>query len=74
MINSLRASGKCAVLVSEENEDPIIIHVVQLAARLGWCLLELEGVTYRLSKLALRTLVAIIIFSRRHSLERLCLT
>jgi hypothetical protein len=34
-------------------------HVVQLAARLGWCLLELEGVTYRLSKLALRTLVAI---------------
>ncbi|TKA56193.1 hypothetical protein B0A53_01483 [Rhodotorula sp. CCFEE 5036] len=25
MINSLRASGKCAVLVSEENEDPIII-------------------------------------------------
>jgi fructose-1,6-bisphosphatase I len=27
MINSLRASGKCAVLVSEENEDPIIIDV-----------------------------------------------
>lgn len=25
MINSLRASGKCAVLISEENEDPIII-------------------------------------------------
>ncbi|GAA5824537.1 hypothetical protein JCM3770_002555 [Rhodotorula araucariae] len=25
MINSLRASGKCAVLVSEENEDPIFI-------------------------------------------------
>ena len=25
MINSLRASGKCAVLVSEENEEPIFI-------------------------------------------------
>jgi len=25
MINSLRASGKCAVLVSEENDDPIFI-------------------------------------------------
>lgn len=33
MINSLRASGKTSVLVSEENDDPIIIDDERLKGR-----------------------------------------